>query len=525
MSNEFLPSIQDRALKTKALEAAYAGGYTGCILPDPSTPEGRKALKEQERFRDLVGKNQYRAEDSLTMYDNRGDDEMEPYQGVEGCYVFTAYSFEEFEKYNEGYNNWIYQMLQNSGNCVGASGAEMMMNLLGVQSRDPTNEYQMFTLASLWAYSYRGSCGSGWYMSAHASVAREHGWCPATIFDGRALGTKLTTPSYQDLEFHTESQCERYPSSVWCRGGPPDAIENWVHSNFRYDDGAIVEVTGTSDEMYKGLARRGASLHHGSNTTAGSGGLDTTRGIGGHAQTCYGQDWSDECISWFKSKGVNSISKSNHAMLHGQTWGGGWSGEISDSNWPFGSLSDGTVITWADVKAIRSPNEMFDLMHAVKGNWGWGPKNQGAWMTTVSTYNRYLDSYDYAYFPKFQGVPGEIIPPPPPPYRPVNGYIYGSIGSGLQIVLSGTVYHIDSDGTRCDHVVASDPTNPGSYKFVSAANCAPLNGTIKGEVADERIVIRGRPYHIDSDGSRYDHILVPVPGQPGTFKFEKGTVI
>jgi hypothetical protein len=359
-------------------------------------------------------------------------------------------------------------------------------------------------------------------MGAHASEAIKHGWCPATIFDGRKLGTELTTPRYQDLEFHTEAQCERYPSSVWCRGRQPEIIEDWVHSNFMYDDGAIVEVSTTDDQAYKDLARRAASLHHGSNTTAGSGGLDTTRGIGGHAQTVYGQDWSDECVSWFKGKGVN-ISRQNHAMLHGQTWGGGWSGEISDSNWPFGSLSDGTVITWADVKAIHDPNRMFDLLHAVKGNWGWGPKNQGAWMTTVSTYNRYFASYDYAYFPKFQGVPGKATPPPPPPYRPVEGLIYGSVGAGLNIVLSGTCYHIDSNGTKCDHTVV--PSASGGYKFQSGSGCAPLNGNIVGKVSDNRIVIRGRPYHIDSDGSRYDHILVPVPGQPGTFKFEQGTVI
>ena len=98
-----LSGIKDRALKTKALESAYINGFTGCYLPEHGGERGAEAKRDASEFRSLAGNNHYAF---AHVAHALGD--LPPRNGVEGCYIWTGPAFEEFSKYNEGYENWLY---------------------------------------------------------------------------------------------------------------------------------------------------------------------------------------------------------------------------------------------------------------------------------------------------------------------------------------------------------------------------------------------------------------------------------
>ena len=441
----------------RMLEAARLASHWGNV----------QSLRAVAVFKDTAGTNDYK----FSQRPVRGADEMAPVNGVDGCHIYTSYAFEEFEQYNEGYPNWIFGMFQDSGCCVGASGSEMLHDLLGKLSRNPNNNYKMVCLAAMWTYLYRNSCGGGWYMGSHASNSIEHGWCPATVFDGRKLGD-MVVPSYQNLQFDNEDESERITTSKWCRDRAPDVIEDWVEANFRYGQGAITELDESSSEALKAIAKLGGDLHHGSNYTAGSGGMNSIKRIGGHAQTDYGGDWSDPCIEWFNSKGIR-CDANNHIRLQGQTWGGSWSGTVKDSNWPFGTNSRGQVVTWADVMNLRqSRAALTDLVTEVKeaGGWGWGPKPEGVWLVTVSNFQRYFAPECYVYLPDLQGVPlGNAPPPPPPPsdeWPTIAGELLAENNQYGGISIRGSQVFVEVDGKQWPYLAAPIPGSPNKFKLV-----------------------------------------------------------
>jgi len=459
-----LRAVPDKRLKTAALESAYNNGMDGCILQKDSDA----ARKAADRFRDAAGANSA-AFDAVASDE---DDELEPHNGVEGCYVYTALAFQEFAKYGGDYPDWLFGMYQDSGCCVGASGQEMMCDLLGKQSASKKNSFCMFALSSMVTYAYRNHCGSGWYMGAHAAEMLEHGWLPATVFDGRKLGL-LDTPEYNDFKYDDEDECEYAATSKWCRGNVPSILEAWMEENFMFESGGIVELGDDSGQALLDIAKRGGCIHHGSNYTSGSGGLDTIRRIGGHAQTDYGSDASDQCIEWFKSKGVN-CSTDDFVKLQGQTWGGSWSGEIADADWPFGTDSRGRVVTWADVLARkrRGMKAASDLLMEVAavGGWGWGPKPEGSWVVTRSTFQRYFAPEAYVYLPKFGGIPGVPDPDPDPEPEPeksfISGTVYGEILADRVAIRGTPTVTIEPDTEPGEYIHLIEPAGvPGEYKF------------------------------------------------------------
>lgn len=465
MSELFLPAGLSRQTRTRVLEEAYKGGYTGCFLKSHGGEHGQAARDASDKFKEMVGAANYKFTSQSARHRAAA---VQPRNGIDGCYIFTSYGFEEFAKYNEGYVDWLYGMFQDSGCCVGASGTEMIQDLLGKLSKDLTKNYRMVCLAAMWTYLYRNHCGGGWYMGAHATEAIEHGWCPATIFDGRKLGD-LTVPNYKSLKFDGEDDSERLTTRSWCRGRPPAEIANWVKANFMFEPGAITELDDASPETLRSIAQMMGDLHHGSNQTAGSGGLNRIVSIGGHAQTDYGSDWSDQCLEFFKGRGV-SCSKDNFIKLQGQTWGDGWSGEISDDNWPYGTNSKGQVVTWAEVVAARNSREKLqDLVADVQNaaGWGWGPKPEGSWLVTVSTFQRYFADETYVYLPNLKGVPKGNVPPPPPPppaqWPVFTGDMLVDITPDGRKAVRGVQVLKMPDGKEYPYLVEPVPELPGRY--------------------------------------------------------------
>lgn len=465
--NSIIQNVFDPALKSQVIEDAYLSGYSGCFLTDHGGPEGQAALDAKDRFKASAGVNDYK----FTMRTTRGAEELAPRNGVEGCHIYTADAFEEFEKYNEGYPDWLFSMFQDSGCCVGAAGTEMNHDLLGKLSRNPNNNYKMVCLAAMWIYLYRNHCGGGWYMGAHASEAIQHGWCPATIFDGRKLGDILV-PDYKTLQFDNEDESERLTTRTWCRGRPPEEIERWCHDNFMFNQGAITELDDRSANALMAIAKIGGDLHHGSNYTAGSGGMNSVRRIGGHAQTDYGSDWSDQALEFFSDRGVK-CSKSNFIKLQGQTWGNGWSGTMKDSDWPFGTNDRGYIYTWADILNARHSRAMLsDMLSEVKeaAGWGWGPKPEGSWIVNVDKFQRYFAPECYVYLPDMQGVPlGSVPPPPPPPsdeWPQVTGDMFAVNNQYGGISIRGGQVFIEVDGKQWPFLAAPIPDMPGRFRLV-----------------------------------------------------------
>lgn len=415
-----------RRVKTLAIESAYvSGGHIGCFLPnDDEAPREQRQFAEyaDDRFRDTAGANQYRFSDQAS---KRVLAHSSAFNGVDGCHIYTALAFEEFGKHNAGYPDWLLRMLQNSGNCVGASWQEMMCVLLGVKSADPHDPSAMFALAMMIVHARRRGCGQGWYMGACAEASLKYGWSPATVFDGRKLGD-LNVPDLDGLQCDDEDEQERICTHVWCNNKVPARITDWCAKHFMYESGAVSRLDDASLESIMKIGALRGCIHHGSTATAGPGGLDSTRRIGGHAQTHYGVDGSDQCVEFFRRRGLRNVSRTNPVMLQGQTWGGGWSGELDDEDWPFGSDERGTVYTWADVlRAMSDQNWLHDIVSASEGNWGWGPKNQGAWIVLLDTFQAKFMGSPYVYLPEFGGIPGKETPQPSGDHPEILGTVQG----------------------------------------------------------------------------------------------------
>jgi hypothetical protein len=456
-----LTAVRNRRLKTQALEDAYKNsGFSGCFLPEDGGERGATAKYERDRFRSSAGNDRYKASSVLPV---RGADEEPGFNGVPGCHVYSAYAFEEFSKYRPpAMPDWLFKMLQNSGCCVGASWEQIMNYLMGCISRDASNRFQMFLLVAMVVYAYRKGCGQGWYMGSCAAEAREHGLLFAGILDGRQVG-EMPFLNYRELNISTEQRQEDAAVKWWCNGRVPNEIENWMQSHFQYHDRAITELDSTDGDLILAIAADQACFHHGSNYTAGRGGLDTVRKIGGHAQGGEGADASDECIAWFRSRGVN-CSKRNFILKQGQTWGGGWSGEIDDEDHPFGTDMSGHTYNWAEVlDAAREPSKLQDIVSSCResGGWGWGPKPQGEWIVTLDTFRARFSRNCYVYRPMFDGIPGKDPEPPQPPsveHPPIEGTVFVEMVDGVPIIRG------------IPELVVPAGLAPGRYRYVIPSN-------------------------------------------------------
>jgi len=425
--DRFADIIPDQKLETFGLtranagniwEEAYSGGFTGAYLDRhvaengavefDYTPLGRAARWHRDEFRDTAGSQRYSFEHQFDRLTRSMADDTE-YGYVASVDAFSAWKRDKDPAVEE----WLFQFLQNSGNCVGASGVEMFQGILGTRAMNPANNELMKYLAAMWAYMFRGYCGAGWYGSAHASVTVKYGYAFSKWYDLPQLGS--------NFNYDGEQRSEDLTVRTWCRNQPDDFIQYVADQGWFFESGAISEFSGGVDAL-KQVIRAKGQLHHGSNYTAG--GVDSVRRIGGHMQTMFGGDWSERTLKFFNDQGYRFTTDDFPCVNH-QTWGPGFSGECPDRLWP---------------------------------DW-WGPKPEGAWVMGAKKQLTYF-SDGYVYLPKMKGIPG-TAPPQPPTDTKITGTIEGEVLSGNRVRINGT---LTADG------VAHTPVWTGGdkleYKFV-----------------------------------------------------------
>lgn len=414
--------LDDDANKPTIWENAYGGGFNGVFLDrhinlDGSvemdySPLGNAANWYRREFADLAGANSYKFEmvyDSLSL---KADTEFGYVASVD---AFIAWARDK----HPDVPDWLFEFLQNSGNCVGASGVEMMAGLIASRAMDPALREVMLYLIAMWAYMFRGYCGAGWYMGAHASVTRQYGYAFARQY------TREELPQTGPLDYDDEQESEDLTVSTWCRRQPDDFINFVAAQEWFFEQGAITEYSGGLDAL-KQVIRAQGQVHHGSNYTAG--GLDRVRRIGGHAQTMFGGRWDEYTLKFYKDKGHN-FTTTNFPCANHQTWGN-WSGATSDDLWCFGHDDAGNVYSWADAQQMSKAKR--DSLTQL-----FGPKPQGAWIMGSQNQLRYF-SDGYVYLPKMKGIPGDG-PPPPPDETKIDGEIEGEVLPDGRVRINGVL--------------------------------------------------------------------------------------
>lgn len=414
-----------RPVRTQELEAAYRNGFRGVFLPSDSDDGGRAARHYRDKFRELCGNNANFAQHHSDLR-LLGD--------TKTGYVASVDAFRTYQRDRDTSKpDWLFKCVQNSGICVGSSGVEMFHGILGTRAADPANREVFKLLMAQWAYMFRGSCGQGWYMGAHASVTMQYGYCFADIYEIPGLGL---------IDYDGEDDSEKYVTSTWCRRQPDEFIELVRDNGWRFEDGAIFEFSGSVDELRR-VIRDKAQIHHGSNYTAN--GIDDVRRIGGHAQTMFGGRWDPMTLRFYNDLGIR-FTEENFPCANHQTWGR-WSGECPDDKWCYGH--DGTrPFSWAEVQ--RMPADERESLTQL-----FGPKPEGAWIMGAEKQVRYFTD-GYVYRPLLKGIPGSAPPPPQPPsitHPEISGVISVDKYDGRDVIRGLPVVHIPAN------------QQPGEYKY------------------------------------------------------------
>lgn len=417
----FADAVPEQKLETFALsrgaassiwESAYEGGFRGCFLPTDEGTLGRAARYYADEFRDVAGKQQATFD---LVYDRLGDFGADTSEG----YIASIDAFAAWQRDKDpSVDDWLFEFLQNSGNCVGASWTEMLQGLTASRAMDPSFNERMRFLVAMWVYMFRGYCGAGWYGGACAARTVEYGYAFSKVYDLPNLG--------RNFDYDGEQTSEDYTVRTWCRNQPDDFIQYVRDQGWFFESGAITEFSGGADALKRVVQNKG-QVHHGSNYTSASSTPDRVRRIGGHMQTMFGADWSERTVDFFRAKGVSFNTTDNFPCVNHQTWGGGWSGECADSYWP---------------------------------EW-WGPKPQGAWVMGAKNQLRYF-SDGYVYLPQMRGIPGNgPSPPPPPADTQISGELTGEVIAGGRVRLNGLL-----TANGIEHTPVEQPGAGLSYRFV-----------------------------------------------------------
>jgi hypothetical protein len=383
--------------RARLLDEAYTAGFCGSFLTTDDGPVGRAARYYMDEAQEMLG---FISETAQLQAANAD---------TEYGYCAAVDAFRTWKRDADPVAvNWLFRFLQNSGNCVGASGVELFHGTLGTRAADPSNSEVFRWLMAMWAYAFRGYCGAGWYGSKHASVTQQYGYCfalPSLIGRYYYLG---------------EQDSEDYTTKAWCSGGPPQAVRDFVdgktgeHKPWRFAPNAI-SYCNPDLNLYRDVFRNKGQVHHGGNYTSASSkpNLSTLKRIGGHQQTSYGASWHPLLLEFYASRGYR-LSPGDFWIANHQTWGPGWSGETADSLWAYGYDNSNRVYTMTEVRGM--PQNDVDSLTPL-----WGPKPEGAWLVSAKTQIEYIGG-GWAYMPDMVGWPAPA--PPPPPQKPA---VIGSV--------------------------------------------------------------------------------------------------
>lgn len=356
----------DRESVAQNIELAYTKvQLCGCYLTTHDGDLGRAARWMRDKFRDVAGGRSQFEE----VYDS-----IAPMAGTEGGYLSSIDAFATWKPAPDAVD-WLFQFVQDSGDCVGASGVKLLQGLMGTRAADPANREAFRYLPAMWTYAFRGACGSGWFMGAHAAEILEHGYA-------------FALPDFCGVNYDHEDDSESYTVSKWCSAGPAQKFRDFVNAKgWKFEEGAITEFGGGVDAIKRVVQAKG-QIHHGSVYTSGSSkpscpNSNRLTRCGGHAQTMFGAFWDEKTLTFFNDMGFK-FTPDDFPCVNHQTWGN-WSGGVDPKYWP----------SW------------------------WGPKPEGAWICSA---NQMLDRFlgeAYVYLPRCKGwpddSPGPVVPPAPQP--------------------------------------------------------------------------------------------------------------
>jgi hypothetical protein len=388
---------------TTAVEAIYdSGNFDGCFVDESGGWQGRIARYERDEFLGEAAGPKLFSE----VVDSISSDS-------DGCHVYSNPVYNVWGKQGHGAEK-PFSIVQDSGICVDSSNVEMKWGLIGYLVAMSGGKFSMPYGPAHYAYAERGYCGQGWSTSACATVNGRVGICPAMPIE---VGDNR-------LDFDGENKHEKAVTSTWCRSGIPSWLKEWTVKNFSFSKDAITLFDGDLDALYK-LFAAGGQLHHGSNYTSGGSAPDSWKRIGGHAQTTFGGDRSEQTVKWFADLGYKLTARGDFWVVTHQTWGS-WSGQTATKYWP----------SW------------------------WGPLPQGAWVSRASSLlNRVRGMY--AYLPRFTWFPGSVpdVPPPTPGTISLEGTLRADNGSPIRGTLTATC-----GGEQNQFIIV--PDGSGAYKPV-----------------------------------------------------------
>lgn len=378
------------------LHQAYQSGFIGAFTDHTDQPQWARRIARWDRddFRKNTPGRKKRTSDVASTLS----------RGAGGSFPNFRYALELWN----GEGDKPFTRYQQFGDCVDSSSTEHEECLMGYRAHNLQTYCEQFKYACTYGrYAERGYCGDGWNGSGIAAVALRTGAFFARVYDTLA----------KKYDFTDEMKTESTMARTWCRSGLPQDLKDYVHANHPYEDGAITEFDGSASDIINVFASGGV-IHTGGTNTSGSSKPCAIGSVGGHEQSILGCDGSPECVKFFNDKGISAVKESDPICIFSQTWGPGWSGEISDSYWPVGTKENGQVVTQADINSLRTTSDERTVrayIASFAGTWGWGEKPEGAWAFSASQVMRCFNGDMFVWLPRVKGFPCDVPPPAPPP--------------------------------------------------------------------------------------------------------------
>lgn len=391
--------------KTQLLEAAYDSGFVGAFKDHEDQPTwARRAARylEDEFFADTPGRKKLFSDIASQLAPGDGE-----------RHVNCRHALELWEAGGRK-GPMPYSCEQDYGSCVDASTAEHETTMFGWRAAQPGLREQFLHSAAWLKYANRGYCSDGWSGSGIATVARRVG-C--------AFRTKYDLPG-GSVDFTDDDKNEQIVARTWCRSGIPQWLVDHTSKNHGYEDGAITRFDGDHRAMLA-ILKAGGVLHAGGVRTSGGPRPFAKGSTGPHMQSTVGGDDTEECRRWFADQGI-TWAADDFPIINHQTWGPGWRGECADAYWP---------------------------THL------WGPKPQGAWVTSAKWW---MSDVEYAWLPLAKGFPA-AGPPPAPVIPTLGGELYAE-QAGQIIAIRGEVIMPANPLPHAAYVLV--PSGNGRFRFV-----------------------------------------------------------
>lgn len=304
-----------------------------------------------------------------------------------------------------------YTAFQDYGSCVDACFGELGTSFVGWRARQPQLRERYRVACAWWLYAFRGYCSDGWDGFSLATKARQYG----IMFREKYTNGSTT------VNFFDDNANEQYVARGVCRSGPPDWLLAQAHP---IDDGANFEFESLDVSDALDVFAAGGGLHFGGVRTSGGSRPFTYGPVGPHQQSAKGASNSEATRRFCQDTIGVKLADNDAAVVCGQTWGPGWSGECAAKYWP--------------------PH--------------FGPKPEGAWIASLSWLLKTFRGDIIGWLPRIKGFtdPNPPAPPTPTPH-PVPTPVPPVPGPADRVSIEGTLSVKIGDRTH-SFIVVPKPT-------------------------------------------------------------------